>query len=155
MKMFISLELRGIFCSNFVYYCILTLSSRWYAKRWWDFTKHHFGRSSSFGENAHTSWTMRCIWFKLCILMYFNIVQPKWWRGFTEHHLADRAVLVKMLITLGQHGIFCFDFVYLCILNIAQPLMCKMLTRLHRASFCRSSSFNENAHILLNFCILL
>ena len=33
IKMFITLELRGKFCSNFVYYCILTLSSRWYAKR--------------------------------------------------------------------------------------------------------------------------
>ena len=33
MKMFKTLELRGIFCSSFVYYCILTLSNRWYAKR--------------------------------------------------------------------------------------------------------------------------
>ena len=33
IKMLITLELRGIFCSNFVYYCILTLSNRWYAKR--------------------------------------------------------------------------------------------------------------------------
>ena len=31
MKMLITLELRGIFCSNFVFYCILTFSNRWYA----------------------------------------------------------------------------------------------------------------------------
>ena len=33
MKMLITLELRGIFVSNFVYNCILTLSNRLYAKR--------------------------------------------------------------------------------------------------------------------------
>ena len=33
MKMLITLELDGIFCSNFAYYCILTLSNRWYMKR--------------------------------------------------------------------------------------------------------------------------
>ena len=33
MKMVITLELHGIFCSNFVYYCILTLSNRCYVKR--------------------------------------------------------------------------------------------------------------------------
>ena len=33
VKMLITLERHGIFGSNFVYYCILTLSSRWFAKR--------------------------------------------------------------------------------------------------------------------------
>ena len=33
MKMLITLEPDGIFGSNFVYFCILTLSSNWYAKR--------------------------------------------------------------------------------------------------------------------------
>ena len=33
VKMLITLETHGIFGSNFVYYCILTLSSRWYVKR--------------------------------------------------------------------------------------------------------------------------
>ena len=33
MKMLISLEPCGIFGSSFVYKCILTLSSRWYAER--------------------------------------------------------------------------------------------------------------------------
>ena len=37
--------------------------------------------------------------------------------------LAGRALLVKMLISLGPHGIFCSNFVYLCILNIAQSLI--------------------------------
>ena len=32
--------------------------------------------------------------------------------------LADRALLVKMLITLGPHGIFCSNFVNLCILTL-------------------------------------
>ena len=55
IKMFITHKLRGIFCSNVAHYCILTLSNHWYAKRLGDFTEHHFGRSSSFYENAHTS----------------------------------------------------------------------------------------------------
>ena len=33
VKMLITLEPRGEFGSNFVYLCILTLSSPWYAKR--------------------------------------------------------------------------------------------------------------------------
>ena len=33
VKMLIILELHGIFGSNFVYSCILTLSSHWYEKR--------------------------------------------------------------------------------------------------------------------------
>ena len=49
--------------------------------------------------------------------------------------LAGQALLVKMLISLGPHGIFCSNFVYLCILNIAQPLICKVVTKLHGASF--------------------
>ena len=32
--------------------------------------------------------------------------------------LADLALLVKMLITLGPHDIFCSNFVYLCILTL-------------------------------------
>ena len=31
-KMFITLVPHGIFCSNFVYLCILSLSSHWYEK---------------------------------------------------------------------------------------------------------------------------
>ena len=49
--------------------------------------------------------------------------------------LTGRALLEKVLITVEPHGIFCSKFVYLCILNIAQPLICKMVTRLHGASF--------------------
>ena len=47
----------------------------------------------------------------LCILTLSSHRYAKWFRGFTEHHLADRALLVKMLITLGQHGIFGSNFV--------------------------------------------
>ena len=55
VKMLITLEPHGIFGSNFVYLCILTLSSHWYEKRRRGSTEYHFGRSSSFGENAHNS----------------------------------------------------------------------------------------------------
>ena len=55
VKMLITLEPQGIFFSNLAYLCILTLFSHWYAKRRRDFTEHHFGRSSSIGENAHNS----------------------------------------------------------------------------------------------------
>ena len=54
VKMLITLDSRDIIGSNLVFLCILTLSSHWYAKRWRGFTEHHFGWSSSFGENAHS-----------------------------------------------------------------------------------------------------
>ena len=44
VKMLITLEPRGIFGSNFVYPCILTLSSHWYEKK---MTRLH--RASLFG----------------------------------------------------------------------------------------------------------
>ena len=59
--------------------------------------------------------------------------------------LADRALLVKMLITLYRM----VYFVQICILmylNIAQPLVCKTMTRFTEHHFRRLSSFNENAH---------
>ena len=55
VKIIITLEPDGIYGSNFIYLCILTLSSHWYDKMWRGFTEHHFGRLSSFGENAHNS----------------------------------------------------------------------------------------------------
>ena len=75
VKMLITLEPYGISASNFVYLCILTLSSHCHAKRWRGFVEHHFGRLSSLSENAHNSWTPSYIYFKFCILMYLNIVQ--------------------------------------------------------------------------------
>ena len=65
-----------IFPSNFVYLCILTLSSHCHAKRWRGFVEHHFGQFSSFSENAHNSRTPWYIHFKFCILMFFNIFWP-------------------------------------------------------------------------------
>ena len=58
--------------------------------------------------------------------------------------LASLALLVKMIITLEPCGSFGSNFLYLC---IVQPLVCKTVTGLHLASFGRSSSFNENAHL--------
>ena len=50
--------------------------------------------------------------------------------------LTGRALLVKMPITPELHGIFGSNFVYLCILTLSsQPLVCKNVTRFHRASF--------------------
>ena len=57
VKLLITLEPRSIFTSNFVYLCTLTLSTHCHAKRWRGFAEHHFGRSSSFSENVHNSWT--------------------------------------------------------------------------------------------------
>ena len=70
-------------------------------------------------------------------------------QDFAEHQLKIGGQLVKMLITLEPRGIFGSTFIYLCtcIFNIVQPLVCKIATRLHRASVGRSSSFNEKAHI--------
>ena len=90
MIMFIILEPHGIFGSNFVYICILTLSSNWYEKV----------------DGASPS-----------------II------------LANPALLVKMLITLERRGAYGSNFEYLCMFNIVQPLVCKTVMRLHRASF--------------------
>ena len=49
--------------------------------------------------------------------------------------LASRALLVKMVITLEPHGKFGSNFVYYCIFNIVQPLVCESVTRLYQASF--------------------
>ena len=53
--------------------------------------------------------------------MYFHIVQLLVCKGDVATSsiiLADCALLVKMLITLVPHGIFCSNFVYLCILTL-------------------------------------
>ena len=80
VKMLIPLEPCGSFGSKFLYLCILTLSSHWYAKWRRGFPEHHLADrallvkmlitlgphgifcsnciltlSISFGENAHTS----------------------------------------------------------------------------------------------------
>ena len=55
VKINITLEPHGIFGSNFVYLCIVTLPSHLYEKMWRGFTENQFGRSSSFGENANNS----------------------------------------------------------------------------------------------------
>ena len=57
--------------------------------------------------------------------------------------LASVALLVKILITLEPCGSFDLNILYLCILNIVQPLVCKLVTWLHLALSGRSSSFNE------------
>ena len=78
MKMLITLEPHGIFGSNFVYLCILTLVKT---------TGMNKGNEASpiiiFAGRAFmlkllitlelTAWY---IWFKFCIFMCYNIVQP-------------------------------------------------------------------------------
>ena len=145
VKMLITLEPHGIFASNFVYLCILTLSSHCHAKRWRGFVEHHFGRSSSFSENAHNSWTPWYIHFKFCILMYFNIVRPlpcktrlvtrlcralfwpvkplKWRASFWSSSFSENAHL------------YTYVFKHCIVQWLVQPLVCKTVTRLHRASF--------------------
>ena len=55
VKILITLEMCGAFCSNFEYLCVFTLSSNWYAIPRQGFIEHYFGRLSSFSENVHTS----------------------------------------------------------------------------------------------------
>ena len=50
-------------------------------------------------------------------------------------NLAGQALLVKMRKTLGPHGIFLIKFCLVNYFNIFQPLVCKTVTRLHRATF--------------------
>ena len=56
--------------------------------------------------------------------------------------LVGRVHLVKMLIILEPHGIFGSNFAYIFILNIDQPLVCKMVMRLCRALFWLVEVFN-------------
>ena len=138
VKMLITLVPRGIFTSNFVYLCTLTLSSHCHANRWRGFAEHHFGRSSSFNENAHNSWTPWYNHFKFCILMYFNIVQPmpcKRWRGFTEQHFGRSSSFSENAHNSWTPWYICFKYCILMYYNIVQPLPCKTVTRLCRASF--------------------
>ena len=137
MKMFVALELRGLICSNFVYFGILTMSNRWYAKWWRGFIEYHFGRSSSFNENVHKSWTAWYILYKFCVLLFNYIFQPLVCKMVTRLHQAsfDRSSsFCKMLITLGLHGIFLFKFRILMYFEHSYPLICKMMTMLHWAS---------------------
>ena len=75
---------------------------------------------------------------------------------------AGQALLVKMLITLGPHGIFCSDFVMLitlkphdifrsnfkfyCILALSNRWYVKRKRASPSIILARSISFNENAH---------
>ena len=125
VKMLITLEPHGIFAAKFVHLCILTLSSHCYAKGWRGFVEHHFGRSSSFSEKAHNSWTLWYIHFKFCILMYFNIVRPfhgKRWRGFAEHHFGRSNWLLYT-----QTIKFCPLDVYVCRFHIYARIRFKLL----------------------------
>ena len=54
VKMLITLEPHGIFGSNFVYLCILTLSSHWYEKGDEASTSIILA-GRAFSENAHNS----------------------------------------------------------------------------------------------------
>ena len=78
-----------------------------------------FGRSSSFSENAHNSWTAWYILFEFCILMYFEHCPATGMQNGDEAspsiNLAGQTLLMKMLITLELRGIFSSNFVYYCI----------------------------------------
>ena len=172
--MLIALETPGIFGSNFEYLCILILSINLYAKRWRGFTKHQFGRSSSFSENAHNSWTAWYIWFKFCILMYFNIVQPLVCNPVTWLHRASFWP-VKLFFENAYNSwtAWCiwFKFVYLCILTLSSEWYAKRwrgftehYNHCVSPSVCpsvRPSTVSENAYnswtawkFLIQFCIL-
>ena len=77
--------------------------------------------------------------------MYFNIVQPLVYKKVTII-LAGQTLLVKMLITLVPHGIFCLNCVYLCILTLSSHCYEKMWRGLTEHHFGWSISFGENAH---------
>ena len=140
--MLITLDSSGIIGSNFVYLCILTLSSHWYAKRWQGFTEHHFGRSSSFGENDHNSWTA---WYThgifgsnfvyLCILTLSSHWNEKMWQGFTGHHFGLSRSFGENAHNSWTGWYIWFKFCILMYFNIVQPLVWKKVTRLHWASF--------------------
>ena len=104
VKMLIPFTPRGAYGSNFVYLFILTLSIHWYVKRGRGFTEHHFGRSSSFNENAHNSWTAWYIMFKFCLLMYFNIAQPLVFFNIKHQYLRNLKAEFNQILSEASFG---------------------------------------------------
>ena len=92
-----------------------------------DESSFHFGRSSSFSENAHNSSTAWYILFQICILMYFIIAQPLACgdEASASIVLASQALLVKMFIPLEPRGAFGSNFEYLQKLTVLPPLFTK------------------------------
>ena len=74
-------------------------------------TKKFDGRGFA-SKNAHNSSFPWYNWFKLCILMYFNIGMQKGDEASPSIILVGRALLVKMHMTLEAHGIFGSNFIY-------------------------------------------
>ena len=122
MKMFITLVQHGIFCSNFVNLCILTLSSQWYKKC----------------DEGSPSIILagQALMVKMLITLepdgiFIQILYTYVFKHFratdmkkvddasTDIIMAGQALLVKMVITLELHGIFGSNFVYLCILILS------------------------------------
>ena len=73
VKMLITLEPDGMFGSNFIYLCIVTLSSHWYEKCDEASTSIILaGRALLVKMLIINSWTAWYNLFKFCILMYFE-----------------------------------------------------------------------------------
>ena len=127
-------------------------------QRWQGFTEHNFGRSGSFGENAHSSWIG---WFLgsnfvyICILTLSSHWYEKGDKASPSIILAGQALLVKMLITLELHCIFGSNFVYIYILKFRSHWYAKRLQSFTEHHFGRSSSFNWNAYNSWTACYIL
>ena len=71
----------------------------------------------------------------LCILTFFSHWYAKRRRGFTEHHFGWSSSFSENVHNSWTTWYFWFKFCILTYFNIVQPLVCKTVTRLHRASF--------------------
>ena len=134
------------------------------------FTEHHFGRSSSFSENAHNSWTPWHIHFKFCILIYFNIVRPLPCKTVTRlcrasfwpvKPLKSRVSFWLRSFSENAH-LYAYVFKHCTAQWLVQTLVCKRSRGFTEHHFGWSSSFSENAHISSTpgyiwskFCILM
>ena len=94
--MLITVEPHGIFQSNFAYLFFSTLSNHWFANCWQGFTEHHFGRSMSFRENAHNSWTT---WY---ILIQFSIILHEMTNMLSLYSFWHR-ILINLHSTWAMH----------------------------------------------------
>ena len=107
---------------------------------WWTWLCRASAKNlGSVSENAHNSWTPWYIHFKFCILMYFNPLSShchaKRWRGFAEHHFGRSSSISEKAHNSWTPWYNHFKFCTLMYFNIVQPLPCKTMTRLCRASF--------------------
>ena len=147
VKMLMTLEPLGLFGSNFVYLCILTLSSEWYAKRWRGFTEHYYHcvspsvcpsvrlqlaktlitlepHGSFFYTILHTDTCQHCLSTGMHNILF-------WWTSLCWASVENFRSVSENVHYSCTTWIIWFKFGIIMYFNIVYPLVCRTVTRLH------------------------